>query len=81
MEEVNDKVVAGIPFREAYRQVGMKIQAGEYEGDIHRPLYHTHEGSIGNLCLEQIRQKFNRRKAMWNICKIREAEEALIEEL
>lgn len=78
VEDVNDRVAMGIPFREAYRQVGMKVQAGEYEGDIHRTLHHTHEGSIGNLCLEQIREKFSRQKEGWNICKVVAAEKDLL---
>lgn len=78
VEDVNDRVAMGIPFREAYRQVGMKVQAGEYEGDIHRILHHTHEGSIGNLCLEQIREKFRRQKEGWNICKVVAAEKDLL---
>jgi argininosuccinate lyase len=55
VESVNEAVMQGASFREAYRQVGMQIEAGEY-----RPrtgLHHTHEGSIGNLCLAQIRAK------------------------
>lgn len=78
VEDVNDRVAMGIPFREAYRQVGVKVQAGEYEGDIHRILQHTHEGSIGNLCLEQIREKFHRQKEGWNICKVITAEKDLL---
>lgn len=78
VEDVNDRVAMGIPFREAYRQVGVKVQAGEYEGDIHRILQHTHEGSIGNLCLEQIREKFRRQKEGWNICKVITAEKDLL---
>ena len=49
----------GVPFRDAYREVGMRVQNGTYEHDG-RELNHTHEGSIGNLCLAQIRQKFER---------------------
>lgn len=78
VEEVNDRVAGGIPFREAYRQVGMKVQAGEYEGNICRTLHHTHEGSIGNLCLEQIREKFRQQKEGWNICKVVAAEKDLM---
>ena len=59
VEDVNDAVAKGIPFRDAYREVGMRVQNGTYEHDG-RELNHTHEGSIGNLCLEQIRQKFER---------------------
>ena len=50
--------MAGTPFRDAYRQVGMEIEAGRFEFD--GQLHHTHEGSIGNLCNAQIRDKMNR---------------------
>jgi argininosuccinate lyase len=56
VEEVNHLVETGVPFRDAYRQVGMAVQRGEFE--YHGTLNHTHEGSIGNLCTTEIRQKF-----------------------
>ena len=59
VEDVNDAVARGVPFRDAYREVGMRVQNGTYEHDG-RELNHTHEGSIGNLCLENIRAKFER---------------------
>ena len=61
VEDVNDAVAKGVPFRDAYREVGMRVQNGTYEHDG-RELNHTHEGSIGNLCLENIRQKFDRNR-------------------
>ena len=78
VEDVNDMVAAGMPFREAYKKVGLKVQAGEYDSDTCRPLHHTHEGSIGNLCLEQIRLKFERHKSGWDIQKVYNAEENLM---
>ena len=59
VEDVNDAVANGVPFRDAYREVGMRVQNGTYEHDG-RELHHTHEGSIGNLCLDNIRAKFER---------------------
>lgn len=56
VEEVNRKVMKGVPFREAYRQVGKTIEEGKFDPD--REILHTHEGSIGNLCNEEIRKKF-----------------------
>ncbi len=55
VEEVNKLVNAGIPFRDAYKKVGLDIEAGnfKYETD----LKHTHEGSIGNLCNEEIKNQ------------------------
>ena len=61
VEDVNDAVARGVPFRDAYREVGMRVQAGTYEHDG-RELHHTHEGSIGNLCLDAIERKFVRNK-------------------
>ena len=55
VEEVNRKVILGVPFREAYRQVGESIQNGTVQPD--KNILHTHEGSIGNLCLKQISEK------------------------
>ena len=61
VEDVNEAVAKGVPFRDAYREVGMRVQNGTYEHDG-RELNHTHEGSIGNLCLDNIRQKFERNR-------------------
>ena len=55
VEDVNRLALEGVPFREAYRTVGMQVQRGEYQPT--REVHHTHEGSIGNLCTEQIREK------------------------
>ena len=59
VEEVNRLVEAGVPFRDAYKQVGKAVQDGtfHFEGE----LKHTHAGSIGNLCSEEIRLKFQSR--------------------
>lgn len=48
VEEVNRQVLAGVPFRDAYKQVGLAIEAGEFTPD--KNICHTHAGSIGNLC-------------------------------
>ena len=58
VEDVNRLVLQGVPFREAYRQVGMAVQRGEYRPT--REVHHTHEGSIGNLCTAEIRPKMER---------------------
>ncbi|MCW3079031.1 argininosuccinate lyase [Segetibacter sp.] len=52
VEEVNKLVLQGTPFRDAYKKVGLDIEAGKFEHSTN--LNHTHEGSIGNLCTEQI---------------------------
>ena len=68
VEEVNKLVLQGIPFRDAYKKVGADIEAGKFTHSS-TPV-HTHEGSIGNLCNQEIRgmmndiiQKFNFDKA------------------
>ena len=56
VEEVNRLVQEGVPFRDAYREVGKAVAEGtfHYEGELH----HTHVGSINNLCLDEIRARF-----------------------
>lgn len=58
VEEVNKRVLEGVPFREAYKSVGIEVNAGKfnYDGEI----CHTHKGSIGNLCTEEIREKMQK---------------------
>lgn len=55
VEEVNKRVLQGIPFREAYQQVGKEVQEGTFLSD--KKVCHSHAGSIGNLCTEEICQK------------------------
>jgi len=76
VEEVNRKVLQGIPFRDAYRQVGESINKGTFRPDKH--VCHTHEGSIGNLCLPQIREKMNTVLNSFNFSKAEKAFEILI---
>lgn len=57
VEEVNRRVIAGTPFREAYKQVGLEIEAGNFTPD--KNIHHTHEGSIGNLCNDKIADLMN----------------------
>ena len=52
VEEVNRLVNEGMPFRDAYKKVGLEIEAGNFTPDIN--IRHTHEGSIGNLCNDAI---------------------------
>jgi argininosuccinate lyase len=59
VEAVNELVNKGIPFREAYQQVGNQIEKGQFNFDFSKGLHHTHEGSIGNLCSEEIRAQMN----------------------
>ena len=57
VEKVNELVNEGIPFREAYQKVAKEIADGNFIAP--RTLNHSHEGSIGNLCLDEIKTKFN----------------------
>jgi argininosuccinate lyase len=58
VEEVNKLVNDGMPFRDAYKKVGLDIEAGnfKYKTSIH----HTHEGSIGNLCTKEIKNQMQK---------------------
>jgi len=59
VEAVNELVNQGVPFRQAYQEVGNQIEKGAFEFDFSKGLAHTHEGSIGNLCTEEIRYAFD----------------------
>lgn len=56
VDKINALVEQGISFREAYQQIGEQINAGTYQPGSAKT--HTHEGSMGNLCLDQIKAKF-----------------------
>lgn len=58
VEAVNELVQKGIPFREAYKQIGEKIASGDYKPN--KAIKHTHTGSIGNLALDAIRSKMDK---------------------
>ena len=75
VEEVNRLAAAGMPFRDAYKQVGLQIEAGEFRAD--RNICHTHEGSIGNLCNDQIARLMDERMAEFHFEKAENAEQKL----
>jgi argininosuccinate lyase len=54
VEEVNRLATEGMPFRDAYKKVGLDIEAGKFTPN--KNIQHTHEGSIGNLCNQEIAQ-------------------------
>lgn len=63
VEVVNNKVVSGVPFRDAYKEVGIAVQEGRFTFDkpaAASQLAHTHEGSMGNLCTAQIKEKMDK---------------------
>lgn len=76
VEVVNRLVLEGVPFREAYRQVGMDIEKGTFVPE--RTVHHTHEGSIGNLCTEQVDQLMNSVLKGFPFEKVEKAIQALL---
>jgi len=58
VEEINKKVKKGVPFREAYNEVAESIANGSFKSD--KIIHHTHEGSLGNLCNKEIKQKMEK---------------------
>jgi argininosuccinate lyase len=78
VEEVNRRVLEGIPFRDAYKKVGLSIEAGEFVPD--KTVSHTHEGSIGNLCNEQINTLMQHVLDGFSFEKVTDAENKLINE-
>ena len=76
VEEVNRLAAEGMPFRDAYKKVGLDIEAGTFTPN--KKINHTHEGSIGNLCNEQITALMESTYNAMNFSKSREAEKALL---
>ena len=76
VEEVNRRVYAGVPFRDAYKQVGLEIEAGHFIPD--KQIHHTHEGSIGNLCNEEIAQRMEQLYRQFDFGKVEAAENQLL---
>lgn len=72
VEEVNKLALSGVPFRDAYKQIGLEIESGDFKfsGDVN----HTHEGSIGNLCTENIIKLKEEVSSLFDFKKITEAE-------
>lgn len=76
VEEVNDLAAHGMPFRDAYKKVGLEIEAGEFKP--RKEIHHTHEGSIGNLCNDQIVALMERTLAEFHFERVERAEKALL---
>lgn len=76
VEKVNELVLEGVPFRDAYKQVGQAIEAGNFIPD--KNICHTHEGSIGNLCNDKIVALTQSIVAEFNFKKVQNAENALL---
>ena len=76
VEEVNRLAAAGMPFRDAYRKVGMEIENGTYRAD--RNICHTHEGSMGNLCNDRIAELMKSVYDGFGFSRAEEAERELL---
>ena len=77
VEEVNRLAAAGMPFRDAYKKVGLEIEAGTFHADHN--IHHIHEGSIGNLCNDEINALMNNVLKGFNFERMTEAEKKLLE--
>ena len=76
VEVVNNEVLNGVPFREAYRKIGLDIEEGKFQPA--KEVNHTHEGSIGNLCNDQIQRMFKEVKADFGFEKVDAALDSLL---
>jgi argininosuccinate lyase len=76
VEEVNRLAAEGMPFRDAYKKVGLDIEAGTFKPD--KDIHHTHEGSIGNLCNDKITALMQQVLDGFGFEKVRKAEEGLL---
>jgi argininosuccinate lyase len=76
VEEVNRLAAEGMPFRDAYKKVGLDIEAGTFRPN--KDIHHTHEGSIGNLCNDKITDLMNTVLEGFAFERVREAEKNLV---
>jgi argininosuccinate lyase len=76
VEEVNRLAREGMPFRDAYKKVGLDIQAGNFTPD--KNIHHTHEGSIGNLCNDKIEALMQEVLSGFNFARVEQAEKDLL---
>ena len=76
VEEVNKLVNAGVPFRDAYKKVGLDIEAGNFT--YNSSVNHTHEGSIGNLCTEEIKKQMQKVVSTFPFASVQKAIEKLV---
>ena len=76
VEEVNRLTLSGVPFRDAYKQVGLEIEAGNFKPI--KTVHHTHQGSIGNLCNDEICAYKNEIVAQFTFSKVKKAEKELL---
>lgn len=77
VEEVNRRVLSGTPFRDAYKQVGLEIEAGEFKPC--REINHVHAGSIGNLCNDKITSLFESTLSSFDFARSHDAIDRLLD--
>lgn len=75
VEEVNRLASAGMPFRDAYKKVGLDIEAGKFTPN--KDIHHTHEGSIGNLCNDKIEALMHKTVSEFDFERVDSALQAL----
>jgi argininosuccinate lyase len=78
VEEVNRLASEGMPFRDAYKKVGLDIEAGRFTPS--KDIHHTHEGSIGNLCNDRIKALMAAHMQLFGFDRVAEAERKLLTE-
>lgn len=76
VEEVNKRVLQGVPFRDAYKEIGMAIEEGRFAYTTQ--VNHVHEGSIGNLCTEQVNAMMQQTLSQFGFEKVHTAIEKLV---
>jgi len=76
VEEVNRLASEGMPFRDAYKKVGLDIEAGNFHPN--KNIHHTHEGSIGNLCNDKIQALMEKTLVGFYFDRVKEAESNLL---
>ncbi len=76
VEEVNQRVLNGVPFRDAYKQVGLDIEDDNFQPNL--TINHTHEGSIGNLCNKEIQALFEEVYGAFGFEKVEKAIQDLL---
>lgn len=76
VEVVNNLALNGTPFREAYKKVGLDIEAGNFKAP--HTVHHTHEGSIGNLCNDQIAKLMDAQLEQFHFERVEQAEAELV---
>lgn len=76
VEEVNRLASEGMPFRDAYKKVGLDIEAHQFTPN--KEIHHTHEGSIGNLCNDRIAALMQATYARFGFERVSEAEKKLL---